>query len=93
MKQFIVTLILLTGILITTSASAGDLIISRSVLEDKTGVLTIDDFAKRSFKPVGPTLSKGYTHSVHWLRLQVRAPSNDSPLVLYIRQPYLNGVP
>jgi len=92
MKNLFTTLVLLAGLIITSSVHAADLIISRSVLEDKTGVLTIADVAKSSFTPVGPTLSKGYTDSVHWLQLQVRAPSNGSPLVLYIRQPYLNEI-
>jgi signal transduction histidine kinase/DNA-binding response OmpR family regulator len=83
---------LLAGFVITTSATAGDLIVSRGVLEDKPGKLAIADVVGRDFKPVGPTLSKGYTHSVHWLRLQVRPPANGSQVVLFIRQPLLNDI-
>ncbi len=92
MKQLFAGLLLLAGLLLTTSAFAGDLIVSRGVLEDKTGILVIADVAGREFKPTGPTLSKGYTKSVHWLRLQVRKPVGGSQVVLFIRQPLLNEI-
>src|SRR5665647_3799709 len=92
MKQFFSILILITSFVIAPLAVAGDLIISRAVLEDSAGTLTIADVAGREFKPVGPTLSKGITKSVYWLRLGVQAPSTGSKAVLLIRQPFLNEV-
>lgn len=73
---------------------ADDLVVSRAVLEDATGTLTITDVAGRGreFEPAGPKLFKGFTDSVYWLRLQVRAPDKGSEVVLFIRQPYLNDV-
>ena len=85
-------LILIAGLLLAMPVVAGDLVISRSVLEDATGTLTIADVSGREFEPAGPRLFKGYTDSVHWLRLKVRAPAKGSEVVLFIRQPYLNEV-
>lgn len=62
------------------------------MLEDKTGTLSIADVSEREFEPTGSKLFKGFTNSVHWLRLQVRAPAKGSEVVLFIRQPYLNEV-
>lgn len=73
-------------------ASAGDLIVSRAVLEDKTGTLSIADVTGLEFKPVGLTLSRGFTDSVHWLRLRIQAPAKGSQVVLFIRQPFLNEI-
>jgi len=62
------------------------------VLEDATGTLSITDVSGREFEPAGAKLFKGFTNSVYWLRLQVRAPAKGSEVVLFIRQPYLNEV-
>lgn len=43
-----------------------------SVLEDKTGLLTIDDIAKKEFSPVTtPTVNYGFTKNVYWVKLQI----------------------
>jgi signal transduction histidine kinase/CheY-like chemotaxis protein/HPt (histidine-containing phosphotransfer) domain-containing protein len=73
-------------------AVAADLVVSRAVLEDKTGTLTIADVAKREFTSIGPTLSKGFTDSVHWLRVQVKAPAKGDEVVLFIRESFLNDI-
>ena len=80
------------GLVFAPLVAAGDLVISRATLEDATGTLTIADVAGREFTPTGPTLSTGFTHSVHWLRLRVKAPAKGSEVVLFIRQPWLNEV-
>ena len=85
-------LILIAGFVAAQQVAAGDLIVSRAVLEDASGALTIADVAGREFKPLGPTLSKGVTNSVHWLRLRVQAPAKSSEVVLFIRQPFLNEI-
>lgn len=46
----------------------------------------------QEFTPSGPTLSTGLTHTVHWVRLRVKAPAKESEVVLFIRQPWLNEV-
>jgi hypothetical protein len=92
MKHLFAILILIAGLVIAPPASAGDLIISRAVLEDVTGALTISDVTGREFKPVGPTLYKGFTDSAYWLRLRVRAPAKGNEVVLFIRQPFLNEI-
>lgn len=89
MKYLFAILVLLSGLSIASPASAGDLIVSRAVLEDKAGTLSIADVAGREFKPVGLTLSKGFTDSVHWLRLRIQAPAKGSQVVLFIRHPFL----
>lgn len=76
----------------TPLAEASDLIISRGVLEDRSGSLAIADVVGRDFKPIGSTLSKGFTSSAIWLRLNVRAPAKGSEAVLFIRQPFLNEI-
>jgi len=92
MKQLFAIMALITGLVIALPAIAGDLVISRAVLEDATGKLTITDVAKREFKPAEAVLNKGFTDSAFWLRLCVRAPAKGSDVVLLIRQPYLNEI-
>lgn len=90
--RLLAALFLLVSPIFVQLAIADDLIVSRAVLEDKAGTLTIADVAGRQFTAVGPTFSKGFTKSVYWLRLQVRPPANNSEVVLLIRQPFLNEI-
>ena len=69
MKYLLAILLLVTAIMSASLATAGDHIVSRALLEDKAGNLTIADVVGREFKPTGVSLSKGYTRSVHWLKL------------------------
>jgi diguanylate cyclase (GGDEF)-like protein len=92
MKHFLRILLLLAGSLLAPLADAGDLVVSRAVLEDAGGTLDIAEVVGREFVPVGPTLSKGLTDSAYWLRLRVRAPASGSAVVLFIRQPFLNEI-
>lgn len=85
-------LILVLGCLAAAPSRADDLIVSRAVLEDPTGRLTIDEVRGREFQPVGPTLLRGYTRAAHWLRLQLRAPDKGGQAVLLIRPAYLDEV-
>ena len=85
-------IILITGLMATPWAAASDLVISRAVLEDPSGTLTIAQVAGRAFTPAGPILAKGYTKSAYWLRLRVRPPAHGDEVVLFIRQGMLNEV-
>jgi diguanylate cyclase (GGDEF)-like protein len=92
MKRLVGILIVIVGFALTLPATASDLIISRGVLEDATGTLTIADVAGRVTSPAGPTLGMNSTDAAHWLCLRVRAPANGSQVVLFIRPTYLNEV-
>ena len=92
MKRHFGIFIVIVGCVLTQPASASDLVISRAVLEDATGTLTIADVAGRVTAPAAPTLSMNSTDSVHWLCLRVRAPAEGSKVVLFIRPTYLNEV-
>jgi len=92
MKLFLAILALAAGFLQAQPAPAEDLIVSRAVLEDPTGALTIADVAGRVTTPAGPSLSIFSTTTVHWLCLHVQAPAHGSKVVLYLRPAYLNDV-
>jgi signal transduction histidine kinase/CheY-like chemotaxis protein len=83
---------LFIGLAVAPLAAAGDLIVSRAALEDKSGTLTIAEVTGREFTPIGSTLSRGFKDSVHWVRLRVKAPAKGREVVLFIRQPWLNEV-
>jgi diguanylate cyclase (GGDEF)-like protein len=84
--------LLLLCALWTPGAWASDLVIERAVLEDPTGQLTIDEVVQRTFEPMGPSLSQGYTRSAHWIRLKVRSPERGSDVVLRIYPPNLDDI-
>lgn len=92
MKRLFVVLVLIVGFIRTPSALASDLIVSRTVLEDRTGALTIADVAGRVTTPVGPSFAMDNTDSVHWVCVRVRAPANGSKVVLFIRPTFLNEI-
>ena len=91
-RCFVVILPLFIGLVFAPWVHAEDLVISRAALEDAGGTLTIADVTGREFTPIGTTLSTGFTYSVHWVRLRVKAPAKGSEVVLFIRQPWLNEV-
>lgn len=82
----------LLGLCLAPLATAEDLIVSRAVLEDKSGVLTIAEVTERQFSPMGSTLSEGYSDSAYWLRLQVRPPSTGNEVVLRLGPTLLDEV-
>ena len=92
MNRIFRVLLLILGIALASPSHAEDLVISRAMLEDATGTLSIADVAGRAFEPVGPKLFKGFTQSAHWLRLKVRAPATGTDVVLFVRQPYLSEI-
>lgn len=92
MRRLSVILILMAGFLLALPACAADLMVSRAVLKDAAGALTIEDVEKREFIPIGTTLSAGYTDAVHWLRLKVRAPAKGREVVLRIHPAFLDEI-
>jgi diguanylate cyclase (GGDEF)-like protein len=92
MKSLFSISVLTLGLVLAPLAVASDLTISRTVLEDRTGTLTIDDVARRDGTPTGSTMSMGSSNSVHWMRLQVHAPAHGTKVVLYILPTYLSEV-
>lgn len=78
--------------LCASTASADDLINARAVLADPSGSLSIEQVIGREFQPSGVILSKGYTDSVHWLRLHIRAPEHGEAIELRIRPTYLDEI-
>lgn len=91
---FIRLLAAVAGLFLATAsvAVAKDHIISRAVLEDKSGALTIAQVTDQQFSPVGTLLSKGYSDSAYWLRLQLSAPKKGSEIVLHISPNLLDDV-
>jgi diguanylate cyclase (GGDEF)-like protein len=85
-------LLVLAGIAFVTQAEAGDLVISRAVVDDVNATFTIADVVHRDFRPVDQTLTMATSHSAHWLRLKVRAPAKGKDVVLFIREPFLNEI-
>lgn len=86
-------LMLLFGLFLAPPAAAGDLVVSRAVLDDASGALSIADVIDRPFVPIeGATLFRGVAKSAYWLRLQVRAPEAGGNVVLFIVPTYLNEV-
>jgi diguanylate cyclase (GGDEF)-like protein len=92
MKPLSSFLILIAGIFLTLPAAASDLVLSRTVFEDKSGALTIADVARRETAPAGLTLPVGSTNTVYWMRLRVKAPADGGRVVLYIKPNFLNEV-
>lgn len=95
MNTFFRVLLVLAGLVLmpwSGAAAAGDLVVSRAILEDPPGALSIADVVGREFTPVRTFPSMGYTDSVLWLRLQVRAPERGETVVLRIEPPYLDEI-
>lgn len=91
--RFILSCLLLSLLIPVHPALAHDtdLVMSRAVLEDPDGNLDIDAVVHADFKASGPLLAAGFTRSVHWIRVVVRAPEEDE-FELRIRPTYLDDV-
>lgn len=64
----------------------------REYLEDRSGLLTIDQVAESTgFRPVAGPLSRGYTPAVIWLRLTI-ASTNHPNLTLVVQTSYLDDL-
>lgn len=91
-KQWLIGIVAIILGSFVAPAAAQDLIISRAMLEDASGTLTISEVAGREFEPIGPMLSEGYSDSAYWLRLRVRAPAQGSEVVLRVGPTLLDDV-
>lgn len=92
LKHLACIVAVILGLFLAPMAIAEDLIVSRAVLEDQSGTMTIAQATDEQFNPMGPTLSEGYSDSVYWLRLQVRAPATGNEVVLQIGPTLLDEV-
>ena len=91
-KGLLALLVLIAGLMPTLPARASDLVVSRSLLEDKQGTLTIAEVAGRTFTPVSPTFSMSGTSAAHWVCLRVRRPADGGKVVLYMHPSFLNEI-
>lgn len=82
----------LAGLTLSPAAWSNDFVLSRAVLEDREGSLSVSEAARAEFQPSGLILNRGYTESVHWLRLVVRAPAQGQELVLRVRPAFVDEV-
>ncbi len=92
MKHLIGILVVILGVFLAPLAAAEDYIVSRAVLEDEDGSLSIAEAANSKFTPIGPTLSEGYSDSAYWLRLKIRRPAHSSQVMLQISSAFLDDV-
>ena len=99
-RDFFLPLIALAAIMAVSLAVAhltavpadADHVVKRSVLEDPTGQLAIDEVEDMPFAPMAEVLAASYTHSAHWVRLRVRPSAKGRSLVLRIRPTFLDTV-
>lgn len=92
-RQLISILILAAEFVVSWHpAAARNLVISRELIEDPSGKLTIGDVLPRAGTEMGPDWKVGSTDWVYWVRLRVHAPANGSKVVLFILPSYLNEV-
>jgi diguanylate cyclase (GGDEF)-like protein len=92
MKLLSGILVLFAGLLLAQPAVARDLIVSRTMLDDATGTLTIADVAGHIVTPVDPSFGIANSKTVHWLCLHVQPPAQGSKVVLYLFPSFLNDV-
>lgn len=86
-------LILIVGFISASrQVAAQDLVISRTLVEDPSGTLTIGDVLSRTGIEIGPDWNVGSSDWIYWVRLRVHAPKHGSKIVLFIRPSYLNEV-
>ena len=92
MRQLISIMAVLLGLILAGPVAAGDLIVSRAMLEDPTGMLTISDVATREFTPVAPLISKGFSKSAYWMRFQIQRPPHASAVAINVGPAVLDDI-
>lgn len=65
MRIFSIVIFIFLGLSAMTSVAADDFVLSRAVLADPAGTLTIEEVLQGDFQPATTILSKGYTDAVH----------------------------
>lgn len=92
-QKFLLMLILM--VVSMSSAIAEDRILSRSFWEDASNQASLDQAQANDFKNYTGVLSRGYTQSAVWIRLEISPPqgahANDT-LILRIRPIYLDEI-
>ncbi len=90
-----VRLMLLLGMVLSLASArsaATDLVVERAYFEDASGRMSFDAVQHARFTPAGKVISRGFTRSTLWLRLTVRQPVSDLPLVLSVKPATLREV-
>lgn len=85
-------IVLLAILLWPVAARSADLILSRGVLEDPDGRLRIEQVVNADFKSGGSTLARGFTQSVHWVRIEVRPRPEGGPVTIRILPTVLDEI-
>lgn len=86
------------ALLCAGNVQAQDHIVERAWMEDASGQMTWQDVQKQAFQPFQGVLSRGFGHSVVWLRLRIDPQFSPLPhrdpdrLVLRIRPSYLDDI-
>jgi diguanylate cyclase (GGDEF)-like protein len=92
LKTIACILFVIVGFTLAPPALASDQTISRAVLDDPTGSLTIADVAGRVTTPVGPSYYMASSQGAHWICVRVQAPAHGGKVVLFLRPTSLNEV-
>ena len=85
----VLALVLLLG---PANAQQSDYIISKAYLEDPTGRLDFADVIKEPLISYEGMLTKGFTASVFWVRLELRKPVDAGELFLLIRPQFVDDI-
>jgi len=67
-----------------------DYILTRGLLIDPSGQLSVDEVEKGSFEPSGADIVRGYSSAVLWLKIEVQA--TVEPLYLRVRPTFLDSL-
>ena len=91
-KQILCRIFSLLVLFWACSGQAQELIIERAVFEDPSAQMTVAEVANQQFTPFGNLLSKGYTDSALWIRIQVKPHPEGKPIKIRARPTYLDQV-
>ena len=73
-------------------AHAEDRIVEKAYSEDASGLIRFDQLPQEEFHPYSGILSRGYTHSIYWVRLHIQPITSDESLTLRILPNFLDEV-
>jgi len=90
MRVLVRLLLVLICLTVGQVAWSKDYILTRGLLIDPSGQLSVDEVEKGSFEPSGADIVRGYSSAVLWLKIEVQA--IDRPLYLRVRPPFLDSV-
>ncbi|WP_177282615.1 7TM-DISM domain-containing protein [Devosia enhydra] len=78
------------ALLLGPALAQSDHVLTRAVLADPGGRLTIEQLSDAEFAPMPNILAAGYTDAVHWVRLDIAPTADGRPLILRVRPTYLD---